>query len=171
MDTHRRAHTHTCTHTHTPTRTSSEVIILEGKCGGLGRKSNHSTHPGKTKGDRAVVLILCGSRSTKTIWALNQMGKRIIKENLKDRYLIKEHKSIAVGKHFSYQFYLIVPDLSRNNKGSRWVYSLKFIGNSSDMKQGWGAVETYWLEVLIGFRYAISLNCPLENHSYFNLIC
>lgn len=117
--------TFTYMHAHTHTHTSSEVIILEGKCWGWGwgRKSNHSTQPGRIKGERAVVLILCGSRSTKIIWALNQMGKRIIKENLKDRYLIKEHKSIAVGKHFSYQFYLIVPDLSRNNKDSRWVYS------------------------------------------------
>lgn len=66
------------------------------------------------KGDRIIFLILHGSRSKpQTIWALNQVGRRIIRERLKDRYLIKKHKSIAVRKHFSYQFGVIVPDLEQ----------------------------------------------------------
>lgn len=74
----------------------------------------------KTKRSRIIVSIPRGSRSKpETIWALDQIGRRIIRENLKDRYLIKENKSIAVGKHFSYKLGPIVPDLSRNNKGSR----------------------------------------------------
>lgn len=72
------------------------------------------------KGDKIIFLILHGSRrKPQAIWALNQIGKRIIRESLKDQYLIKEHKSIAVRKHFSYQFGLIVPDLSQSNTGSR----------------------------------------------------
>ena len=115
-----RRHGHT--HTHTHTENSSEVIILEGKQG-IRWKAIMESSPGECK-KTIIFLILRGSRSKpRAVWALNQIGERIIRENLKDRYLIKENKSIAVGKHFSYQVGLIVPDLSQNNEDSRWVYS------------------------------------------------
>lgn len=118
-------------HTHTYTRSSSEVIILEGKWG-IRWRSNHRIQSRRMKGDKIIFLILHGSRrKPQAIWALNQIGKRIIRESLKDQYLIKEHKSIAVRKHFSYQFGLIVPDLSQSNTGSRWVYSSELYRNSN----------------------------------------
>lgn len=53
------------------------------------------------------------------VWALNQIGEVIIRESLTDQCLIKEHKSLAVRKHFSYQFGVIVPALPQNRIGSR----------------------------------------------------
>ena len=53
------------------------------------------------------------------VWALNRIGEVIIRESLTDQYLIKEHKGLAVRKHFSYQFGLIVPALPQNRIGSR----------------------------------------------------
>lgn len=74
-----------------------------------------SQNPAQEDKERQIIFfILCGSKSkSQTIRALNQIGERVIGENLKDQYLIKENKGIAVGKHFLYQFGLIVLDFTK----------------------------------------------------------
>lgn len=62
-------------------------------------------------------LVPRGSRSKpQTTRTPNQMWERVIRGNPKDQYLIKENKSIPVGKHVSHQFGLTVLDLFQNNK-------------------------------------------------------
>ena len=77
-----------------------------------------SQNPAQENKRRQITfLVPRGSRSKpQTTQTLNQIWERVIRGNPKDQYLIKENKSITVGKHVSSQFGLIVLDLFQNNK-------------------------------------------------------
>lgn len=86
---------------------------------GVDKKQTQS--PGQ-ENERRQHDILNSARKQSTpqvVWALNQIGEVIIRESLTDQCLIKEHKSLAIRKHFSYQFGVIVPALPQNRIGSR----------------------------------------------------